>query len=1150
MSAEVPQLREASCFTMPLDSSPWFQCPAKEDEIRREEEDSEEVDSEGKWRSKSPPTSDVSDESEPESPPPIVRRRVSFADALGLNLVSVKEFSCQDPEVEVKELLCGLETDKYYLSCLFTSPSPEVLLKKLEEKKVVLEAIELLPGTTTLRGTIRVANLCYDKAVYVRTTYNCWASHFDILAEYIPGSSDRDTDGFSFRLTLVPPFKPEGVRIEFCLRYETPTGEFWESNDGMNYVLFCLKQMHRDKEAKGRGRVKDKEEMTKPKGQRSCLKTASKKMWPESNPVAGTGEIQDSVSHKVAKAARKAVDNTEKYASEDCLQKTLVDSRRSRRRARVANVKDHFTQKETEALLGHFSSGEKNCSLIPECNVDTWSDATTTTELLKNEHADTRTDKAHILMYHQIPLLSLSWDRNSGQKDITNSPDNHAPCSGAVLEHQTEHTQNELDGSAGYTQGAHGSGTNSTINAVEELSCPPPIASHFQSFLNQSDEAMQPAGLKELIQVAQTETGIQDVLWPQASLHMTAASSSSLEEIQKSVCHVIDDPARDVGEGKPALNSISRRAEVEGVTSATSQLVNAPEAVGLDDHKASSQTSGTDQSAQEEVTAQETFVAHSATQTTTEGAAERTEPVVTHASKKIPQESAQSSGEIVAETMASIETIEKTAAETIVMNTEMAQKEGEMTPPQVTEAKKACAVETATTPTSSPWKPLGANERVSPGPWEREGKGGSELSVNTMAKVKGGESQDRVSPTSGDDTMTFTDTDRATVHERVHPMRQREGEEEMVAEGEGEGEHPFKILNEREYKESGEAKRDMIQEKEGDLSREMSHFKATRQDVAVVSETDRLECKVSKERREDYAAEDWKDEMEKCLGLGREQGYVNEPALYEQFTKASKGLEGECHRKSHSGMLTEGLGRMGGERCLMGDNSTVLTNSVGSEEEQGTVTLVKGKGKKLWDAAPKACAVEGSSGGMSLPSINALVDQPVAQDPCVPTPTPIQTLCSIQITLGGQDPFLFDLEETSPVCQVGTATWSTCAISAPLGDAHEKGVALRHGRPPQPVGHLQSPREEAEVHTQFPRIPAPGRGSDVARPAPLSLWLNEVCSLSAMSRGAVYALLFVMFFLTAYVCDLPVCLAIYLVSLYWWCCHGEKTPLPGAKVTD
>lgn len=206
------------------------------------------------------------DDSEPE---PLLcgSRRVSFADAKGLSLVEVKEFETWDipnlPKLDLSEGE-GKDTDEYFLSRLnfSLSLSAEELFTKVRDQKVVLETIELLPGTTILKGVIRVLNINFRKAVYVRTTLDTWSSHFDLLAEYIPGSSDGLMDCFSFKITLVPPFGERGTRVDFCLRYETPMGTFWANNDNRNYVLFCHRGMKEQREKQ------QKENLNK----KSCLK--------------------------------------------------------------------------------------------------------------------------------------------------------------------------------------------------------------------------------------------------------------------------------------------------------------------------------------------------------------------------------------------------------------------------------------------------------------------------------------------------------------------------------------------------------------------------------------------------------------------------------------------------------------------------------------------------------------------------------------------------------------------------------------------------------------------------------------------------------------------------------------------------------------
>lgn len=207
--------------------------------------------------------------SEP-GPPPCGSRRVSFADSLGLTLVQVKEFDAWDapklPAYEFLERNAKGDSKEYFLSLLnFANPlSAEELLVRVKKQKVELDTIEIVPETTTLRGVIRVLNVSFSKAVYVRATLDTWSSHFDLLAEYMAGHSDSQTDRFSFKLTLVPPFGPQGARVDFCLRYETPVGTFWANNNNANYVLFCQEQVKEIKDMPRRDSLSKK----------SCLKTS------------------------------------------------------------------------------------------------------------------------------------------------------------------------------------------------------------------------------------------------------------------------------------------------------------------------------------------------------------------------------------------------------------------------------------------------------------------------------------------------------------------------------------------------------------------------------------------------------------------------------------------------------------------------------------------------------------------------------------------------------------------------------------------------------------------------------------------------------------------------------------------------------------
>jgi len=196
------------------------------------------------------------------------RRRVCFADAKGLRLALVKEFDSWDVPKLQQEAEGHGHAGLYSYHLTFPGPVAvppgEELGARVRAQRIELESVGLLPGTTVLRGLVRVLNVSFDKTVFARTTLDAWASHFDLLAEYVPGSGDGVTDRFSFKLTLVPPFDERGARVDFCLRYETPVGTFWANNGTKNYVLFCHQRAKEEGPSRQEGRVRRK----------SCLKAA------------------------------------------------------------------------------------------------------------------------------------------------------------------------------------------------------------------------------------------------------------------------------------------------------------------------------------------------------------------------------------------------------------------------------------------------------------------------------------------------------------------------------------------------------------------------------------------------------------------------------------------------------------------------------------------------------------------------------------------------------------------------------------------------------------------------------------------------------------------------------------------------------------
>ncbi|XP_062347081.1 protein phosphatase 1 regulatory subunit 3A [Cinclus cinclus] len=189
--------------------------------------------------------SSASEEEEADTPTNI-SRKVSFADAFGFDLVSIKEFNIWEFPNTGEENYIEDEVfpqDEYFLSAQFTLPaSQEELLQKVREQKVMLESVLLQPGITSMNGIIRVLNVSFEKQVYVRMTLNNWLSYYDILADFMPNSCGSETDQFCFKISLAPPFQKDGIKVEFCIRYETSVGTFWANNDDKNYTLICHKK--------------------------------------------------------------------------------------------------------------------------------------------------------------------------------------------------------------------------------------------------------------------------------------------------------------------------------------------------------------------------------------------------------------------------------------------------------------------------------------------------------------------------------------------------------------------------------------------------------------------------------------------------------------------------------------------------------------------------------------------------------------------------------------------------------------------------------------------------------------------------------------------------------------------------------------------
>ena len=127
------------------------------------------------------------------------------------------------------------QTNTASLVPMFNQPGgSSSFLGTVTRQKISLENA-FMEGPYTVVGIVRVLNISFHKSVTVRWTCDDWRTVSETEAEWVAGGGAGDTDKFSFR--LVSPVMKAGARLVFCLRYECSTGEFWDSNNGNNYVF-------------------------------------------------------------------------------------------------------------------------------------------------------------------------------------------------------------------------------------------------------------------------------------------------------------------------------------------------------------------------------------------------------------------------------------------------------------------------------------------------------------------------------------------------------------------------------------------------------------------------------------------------------------------------------------------------------------------------------------------------------------------------------------------------------------------------------------------------------------------------------------------------------------------------------------------------
>lgn len=185
----------------------------------------------------------------PTSPcSPRVNKKVSFADHRGFALATVRimtEASDQPPKLREDVMKSITKDEEAVVSGLppfrlkFTQPASDYMAfrDKIEKNTVSLENVIL--RDYSVLGTIKVKNVCFDKHVFLRCTFDSWKSSQDFRAKFVKpfgGNLVHNFDTFSFEFDIDSQ-NDKNNKIQFAVCFNSPCDQYWDNNGGANYEI-------------------------------------------------------------------------------------------------------------------------------------------------------------------------------------------------------------------------------------------------------------------------------------------------------------------------------------------------------------------------------------------------------------------------------------------------------------------------------------------------------------------------------------------------------------------------------------------------------------------------------------------------------------------------------------------------------------------------------------------------------------------------------------------------------------------------------------------------------------------------------------------------------------------------------------------------
>lgn len=103
---------------------------------------------------------------------------------------------------------------------------------------VIIQGLTLSQSDKSITGRVRVRNIAYEKWVAARFTLDLWQTTSEVTAHYVESVDDGMFDIFIFTIRLHDMWsRIEEKTMFIALRYTTAGRQFWDNNNGANYML-------------------------------------------------------------------------------------------------------------------------------------------------------------------------------------------------------------------------------------------------------------------------------------------------------------------------------------------------------------------------------------------------------------------------------------------------------------------------------------------------------------------------------------------------------------------------------------------------------------------------------------------------------------------------------------------------------------------------------------------------------------------------------------------------------------------------------------------------------------------------------------------------------------------------------------------------